>query len=289
MKKNIVLIGAAFLTAVAFLGSAQAAEQKTARVFILSGQSNAGGNGNGDQLTAQQGKIDPEVLISFGKGKWQPMAPKKLHKPKTKFKIYNAIFGTEMSFSKALKKAYPNDIVAILKVGVSGGTSIVAWEKNTDRPGWMRDLKVLENEQHAKKKLYNTVIQDTFKGIETLKQRKDVGKVIISGMWWCQTERDGKELEFSKAYQKNLTNLINNIRGDLKEPNLPFMFFDQHMEKRQTKAEMKASLRAVDKEVSFTALVENNDLPTYEGVHFTTDGLWTLGERFAQAYLEMKK
>lgn len=278
----LVLIFLSFLTL-------QAEASKTVRFFILSGQSNAGGNGNGDLLTAEQANIDPDVLLSFGRGGWKPMAPVKLNKPKSKFKINNSIFGTELSFAKAIKKAYPNDIIAICKVGICGGTSIVAWEKNTDRPGWIEDLKKLENESRAPKKLYSQVINDTLQGIETLKKRKDVGEVIIGGMWWCQTERDGKVMEFSKAYKKNLTNLINNIRTDLKEPNMPFMFFDQHIKGRITEKAMKGSLRAVDKELHFTALVENNDLPTYEGVHFTTEGIWILGERFAEAYLKMAK
>jgi hypothetical protein len=285
MMKSIlplVLIFLSFLTL-------QAEASKTVRLFILSGQSNAGGNGNGDLLTAEQANIDPDVLFSFGRGGWKPMAPVKLNKPKSKFKINNSIFGTELSFAKAIKKAYPNDIIAICKVGICGGTSIVAWEKNTDRPGWIEDLKKLENESRAPKKLYSQVINDTLQGIETLKKRKDVGEVIIGGMWWCQTERDGKVMEFSKAYKKNLTNLINNIRTDLKEPNMPFMFFDQHIKGRITEKAMKGSLRAVDKELPFTALVENNDLPTYEGVHFTTEGIWILGERFAEAYLKMAK
>ena len=41
---------------------------------------------------------------------------------------------------------------------------------------------------------------------------------------------------------------------------------------------MKADLYAVDQEIPFNALVENNDLPTCEGVHFTTEGILTLGE-----------
>ncbi|EDM28452.1 hypothetical protein LNTAR_11066 [Lentisphaera araneosa HTCC2155] len=53
--------------------------------------------------------------------------------------------------------------------------------------------------------------------------------------------------------------------------------------------ELKKSLRKVNENVAFTALVESEDLATYEGVHFTTEGIWVLGERFAEAYLKMKK
>ncbi|MBT8042267.1 MAG: hypothetical protein HKP10_04710 [Kiritimatiellales bacterium] len=258
-------------------------------MFILSGQSNAAGNGNGDDLTAAQRKIDPEVLITFSDGVWEPLAPIKLKKPKAKFNINNTIFGTELSFAKAIKQAYPDDIIAICKVGVCGGTSIVAWEKDTDRPGWLDELDRLGNTSRAQMKLYETVINDTLKGIETLRQREDVGEVVLSGMWWCQTERDGSYLEFSEAYKKNLTNLINNIRKDLQAPNLPFLFFDQHIERKPGREVLKKNLRAVAAEVPFTALIDNNDLPKYEGIHFTTQGIWTLGERFAQAHLEMSE
>ncbi len=284
MNRCSLSVAVGLLVAVAAVGQA---DQPTVRVFILSGQSNAGGNGNGDQLTPAQRQTDPEVIISYGRGDWQTLAPRKLRKPKSKFGINNSIFGVELSFARAIKRAYPDDIIAICKVGIRGGTSIVAWEKHTDRPGWLEDLEKLGNADRAPLNLYATVIRDTRKGIETLRQRDDVGSVLLSGMLWCQTERDAGSVEFSKAYRQNLTNLINHVRADLDSPELPFLFFDQHVERKPGREHMKASLRAVDEQVPFTALVPNNDLPTYEGVHFDTQGIWELGERFARAFLAM--
>lgn len=278
----LVLIFLSFLTL-------QAESSKTVRLFILSGQSNAGGNGNGDELKQSQKELDPEVLLAFNSGQFMTMAP--IKKNKAKFKIQNSIFGTELSFSKKLKQAYPNDIIAICKVGIRGGTSIVAWEKDRTRPGWKEELKVLGIEEASQRMLYQEIIDGVNKGIENLKNRKDVKDVIIFGMWWCQTERDSSFVEFSKAYEKNLTNFINNLRQDFNTPRLPFLFFDQHIKGKNKlgRDELKKSLRKVNENVAFTALVESEDLPTYEGVHFTTEGILVLGERFAEAYLKMKK
>lgn len=216
----LVLIFLSFLTL-------QAEASKTVRLFILSGQSNAGGNGNGDELKQSQKELDPEVLLAFNSGQFMTMAP--IKKKKVKFKIQNSIFGTELSFSKKLKQAYPNDIIAICKVGIRGGTSIVAWGKDRTRPGWKEELKALGIEEASQRMLYQEIIDGVNKGIENLKKRKDVKEVIISGMWWCQTERDSSFVEFSKAYEKNLTNFINNLRQDFNTPRLPFLFFDQHI------------------------------------------------------------
>ena len=71
-------------------------------------------------------KIDPEVLIyRGGDNPWQPMYPEKLTRPKQKFNIESMKFGAELSFSKELKKAYPDDIIAVAKVAVAGGSSII--------------------------------------------------------------------------------------------------------------------------------------------------------------------
>ena len=268
---------------------AKAAKKKTVRLFILSGQSNAAGNGNGEQLSPEDLKIDPEVLIyRGGDNPWQPMYPEKLTRPKQKFNIESLKFGAELAFSKELKKAYPDDIIAVAKVAVAGGTSIIAWEKDRDRPGWMEDLTLVGSERKAPLNLYDTLISDTSKGVALLKERKDVSRVIISGMLWLQTESDGNNRKSARAYGRNLTNLIKNVRADLKQPKMPFMFFDVHMENnKETRDIIRNALRRVVKNVPFAGLVLNNDLPTYEGVHFNTEGMMELGRRFAAKYRQI--
>jgi hypothetical protein len=269
---------------------------QTVRVFILSGQSNAGGNGNGDELTAEQIQTNPEVLVFFGgkKAAWQPMYPKK--QKKEKFNIDALQFGTEMSFSKAIKKAYPNDIVAICKVALSGGTSIVAWEKNHDKEGWKEELEAVGSTRRAfnedgtlRRHHYNELIDDTKRAIEQLNERDDVTEVIISGMWWVQTEADGKHLQSATNYEKNLRTFVKNVRQDLDVKNMPFLFMDTHIKNNErTRAIMTEGFKKIEKDMPQTGMVQSKDLPTYEGVHFTTEGIWELGERFAEKYLQIK-
>ena len=266
--------------------------QKNVKLFILSGQSNAAGNGNGDDLSESQIKTDPEVLIYRGRdSNWEEMYPQRKGKPK--FDIKDKKFGVEMSFSKELKKMYPDDIIAICKVGVRGATSIIAWEKDHDRSGFKKDmLEIMKVESLDTKKkqvhLYHDIINGVKKGIGLLKLKSEISAIEVSGMLWLQTEKDGRLESSAKAYKQRLRNLIENVRTDLNSPNLVFMYMDSHCDSdHDNRNIMKKDFRDLANEMKRIGLVENNDLPTYEGVHFTSEGLWTLGERFKDKYLEM--
>lgn len=277
-----------------------AVEKKVARLFILSGQSNAGGNGNGELLSAEEARKDPEVLIYragpsevLNQG-LEVMAPGELKNPKEKFKIDRLKFGPELFFSKEIKKAYPDDIIVVAKVATRGGTSIVAWEKDHDREGWMDELKsvdnlnVLEDQGGKGRHLYNELIEGVNAARRALEQRDDVKTVIISGFVWVQNENDGKREDSARNYKRNLTNLINNVRADLNAPEMPVLYMDVHQpEPAEFRQLLSRMMHEVAAEVSCTAVVSPEGLSKYEGVHFDTEGMKGLGRRFAEAHLKM--
>lgn len=276
--------------------------KKTARLFILSGQSNAGGNGNGDLLSSEDAALDPEVLIYRGNmgevaasRSFESMAPGTLKKPKTKFEIERLIFGPELSFAKEIKKAYPADIIAVAKVAVRGGTSILAWEKDHSRPGWRDELRNVGNENAVFledgqiRHMYQELIDDTKHAVELLKAREDVSDVVVCGMVWVQNENDGKREESARNYRRNLKALIENVRADLGVPQMPFLFMGVHQEEpAETRALLQQGLVEITSEVPNTALIPSKDVEKFpENVHFNTAGILDLGRRFSSAYLSM--
>lgn len=268
--KKIVLLGLMMLGLFA-----QTANAKDVKLFILSGQSNAEGAGNGSLLPQEYLITDKEVLL-LERGSWRPMSPYK--RKVEKFGIKETAFGAELAFAFEMKKRYPNHIIAIAKVAVSGGTSIVAWDKNNKRTDWIVDLKEVDNEEKSSLFLYNKLIADTQKGIELLKKRTDVDNVEVCGFLWLQTERDGKKLETINKYEPRLTAFINNIREDLNHPELPFFIMDAHMTKRSTLKAQQDMLRRVAKKDDRLIIIKCDDLSTHEGIHFNTEGALELGK-----------
>ncbi len=259
-------------------------ERKDVKLFILSGQSNAAGAGNGALLPPEFRETDEEVLL-LEKGAWRPMGPRS--RVADKFGITETAFGAELAFASEMKKRYPNHIIAIAKVAISGGTSIVAWDKDYLRADWLDDLREVNNEEKASLLLYDRLIADSRNGIELLKKRADVKDVEVCGMLWLQTEKDGRMLETVHKYEPRLKAFMKNIREDLGLPELPFLIMDAHIS-RPNKVVQQAMLRKVAKEDGRVKIIKCDDLATHEGVHFNTEGMLRMGKRFAAAYINLE-
>ena len=262
------------------LGVLAATETKDVKLFILSGQSNARGAGNGDELKEEYKTTNPEILV-FEKGRWREMSP--YPRVSERINIEKEAFGAELSFAYEMKKRYPDYIIAVSKVAVSGGTSIVAWDKDNEREDWISDLKEVDNENKAQLKLYNKLLKEVHESIDLLKENENVNKIELSGMLWLQTERDGKQLETIHKYPARLYSFINNLRNDLNVPELPFFMMDTHIDKGLLE-EYQSVLQKAQKKVFNMRIIKSKDLPTYEGVHFNSEGMMELGKRFAQSY-----
>lgn len=259
----------------------QAQQKKKVKLFILSGQANGQGLGNGDFLSSEEAILNPEIL-QFRRGKWETMAPYK--RTAKKFKIDKTAFGAELFFSKKLKEKYPNHIIAIAKVALVGGASIVSWDKDNTRKDWIVDLKEVNNKENAPKKLYDALISEVEKSIHLLEKRENVSSIELAGMLWLQTERDGKTKATIDKYESRLISFIKNVRNDLNKPELPFFIMDAHVKRPYLKRQQDM-LRRVSHYMKKTKIVQSDDLSTYEGLHFDTEGMTALGKRFAQAYI----
>ena len=254
--------------------------QNKIRLYIESGQSNAKGTGNGALLSEKYLSRNKEILLYDGKG-FKEMQP--YNRKAEKFKIESKAFGVEVPFAYEMKKRYPEDIIVVAKLAIMGGTSIVAWDKNTERADWITDLKEVDNENRASAKLYEKLITDTKKCIQSLEKKYPNKEIELGGVLWLQTERDGKKIETVNKYEARLEQLIANVRNDLSSAQLPWFVMDAHIETKKTLKAQQAMLKAVSENVPNVRIVDASSLSTYEGVHFDTEGVTALGVRFAEA------
>jgi hypothetical protein len=262
-----------------FVVTGRAEPSKTARLFIIAGQSNAGGKGVGSDLPAQLKKSVPEVFM-FGRHAHDDLRPLEPYGRKG-FGDDNTAFGAELVFAREMKKAFPTDIICIAKQ-TKGGTSIIAWDKDWKRAGWTNDMKLVANE--AKGPQYDTLIKTGRDALAALKARPDMKQAELAGVLWIQSERDDHYPKAAAMYGDNLRKLIANLRADFARPELPFLFADANAHRNQEV--IHAGMEKVAAELPHTVMVSIAEL-SRDGVHYDSKGQLELGRRFAGAYLKL--
>ena len=113
-------------------------------------------------------------------------------------------------------------------------------------------------------------------------------------MLWMQGESDSETLEMANAYEKNLVNLLRDIREKTGQPHLPVVMgrisssllketpwvFDHARIVQQ--AQDRVAAQDPD-----TFIVPTDDLPTLkDNTHFDSAGQMTLGDRMATQMLK---
>jgi hypothetical protein len=281
-KKKLFLI---LQVLILFIFSLHSQEKKDVMLFILSGQSNAIGHGDGALLPAEYKTSNSEVLLYLQSiGSWRNMAA--LGPVRTTLGMTANSFGTELSFAFEMKKNFPDKIIAVTKVATSGGTSIVGWDKDNLRSDWITDLEEVDNVDVAPLKLYDKLISETKKSIDLLKSNALVSDIKVYGMLWLQCERDNSTLSLVNKYEQRLTNLINNIRTDFEEPEMIALCLDAHLSRNQ--AAFKTVLRRVENDMLKVKIVETTGLTYHSGtVHFNTGGHIEYGKRMCNAFIAM--
>jgi hypothetical protein len=276
-RAKLMVVGLAMLWTQ--LGAAPAEPAKKVKLFILSGQSNAGGAGIGCELPAELKRTDAEVLMS-GRHAHKDLVPVGPYK-RDGYGQDNTAFGAEIVFGKEMKKAYPDCVICIAKQ-TTGNCSIIAWDKNWKREGWLKELKQVDNEEKGTQYEF---LMSTVKDAVAALREKGLKDIEYAGMLWVQSERDDKSEETAKAYGANLRALIANVRSDLATPGMPFLFADANAHRYRDI--LREGMRKVAAEVPRTAVIPIDDLPKHKAVHYNTQGQIMLGQRFADAYLKI--
>tara|TARA_B100001057_G_scaffold390738_1_gene398779 strand:- start:5403 stop:6230 length:828 start_codon:yes stop_codon:yes gene_type:complete len=264
-----------FLASILITGGLQAKEpvkvpssKKDFHLFLLMGQSNMSG---GVGLAAGDTKPVPQVLkmrwVKEGEvSKWAPGAhPLHPRRPNKK-----ARFGPGLSFAEAYLANKPGVTVGLIPMAW-GGRSIAQLSKGSE--------------------IYCDAIRH-------MKAAMQVG--TLKGVLWHQGESDTVEQTRTDAYENRLHRLIEDVRKDLGNPQLPFIvgnlaeFYgtgkDHKAPDRVARiTKIKEILRRLPKKVPHTGFVESTGCSSAARakVHFDRKSSLLMGKRYAKVYDDM--
>jgi hypothetical protein len=235
-------------------------KEKEYKLILLCGQSNMVGLGEIEQLSSA--KL-PENIVYFNFG------------TNTKLKILNNTFGPEVGISKALHKKFPDQDFIIIKFAV-GGSSIIDWSPINNQ------TKAEVNRKRQFNGLYNELLLK-------VKDITDGYQTELIAFLWMQGEEDSAYLGLGKDYKRNFVNLINSIRQDFNTNRLPVIFGDINLpvQKFPGVNHVKNAQYSIPQEIDNTYLIKTSDLEKDDDqVHFSSNGLLTLGERFGNVLID---
>jgi len=233
-------------------------------VFVLGGQSNMEGQAETAQVDKSLRRDYPNTdLYLFGKRVGLFDQPK---------------CGPEISFADSISEALHDSRIILVKYAV-GGTSLLAWAPDWDETR----AKIAGNESAGP--LYRNLLGQ----IATATEGK---RVHFGAVLWMQGERDAKFVPAAEQYEAHFLGLIERVRADLRTPDLLFLY-GQVNPPRSTYPGLEqvrqAQLR-VQNRIANVRMVDTDDLSKLaDQLHYDAKGQITLGRRFAQAYLSMRK
>jgi hypothetical protein len=243
-------------------------------VFLLSGQSNmAGADALVSDLTPDQKKAVDSVMIYMDAegdaaklGKWLTLGPG--------FGSKSSNLGPELFFGRTLSDSMKTKI-AIIKDAVSGaplGTAQNGYLSPSSNGG-----------------IGGTLYQNMMTHIDAAMKSFDTARYTPrwAGFVWLQGESDAMIQSLTKAYETNLTNLINDIRAKTKVDDLPIIL---PMIDVQTRWTYNSQIRDADvacrQKLKNVDTMDTKGLPT-NGIHYRAQGHVKIGTICAQRWLSM--
>jgi len=243
----------AWLSVVLTAGSAFAQESGQV-VFVLAGQSNMVGRGVSAELPPELLQIPANVQY-FLDGEL------------TRFSEQEH-FGPEVGFAHELARAWPERQVVLIKYAV-GATSLLAWA-----PAWDSAAAAITHNAAA-----GPLYQHLMNIVSSVPLQAEAE---FAGVLWMQGERDAFFPAAGAEYLTHLRTLVQRLRIDFGQPNLPFILGQVNPPPARWAAEdlVREAQRAAQSHISRTGLVLTDDLPKLEDdVHYNTLGQLELGRR----------
>ncbi|MDQ4139908.1 MAG: sialate O-acetylesterase [Bacteroidota bacterium] len=228
-------------------------------VFILAGQSNMAGRGQVEPADT----IPAEKVFTINQNGEVIMAKEPLHF----YEPNNTGLGSGLSFAKTLIKQVPDSVSILLIPTAVGGSSISQWLGDSTH----RNVKLLTN----------------------FKEKVAIGKSLgqVKAILWHQGESDANPNDIP-LYKTRLANLLTEFREILGDKDLPVILgelgtFSKDKEEWMQINEQIRQYSATDPN---TAFVRTSDL-NHKGdrIHFDSEGLRLMGQRYAQAYFQLQK
>ena len=284
------LLGAVLATTLtATIATLGHAADKPTKTFILAGQSNMVGWGDGTKLPDDLRKGNDRVLM-FEQGKWQPLRPRQpANKGQKRVGLTEFSFGPEIAFGHEMAKTWPDETIGIIKFSI-GGTSILAW-----KPDWSKeDADRVGQGRHGS--LYKKLM-------EKVDQAGKARDLEIVGFLWLQGGGDTKNADVAGEYLDNLKSLVAAIRKDIDVADLPFIYgsarqsgipddltgFEEPKNLPPGRPGAFLVLKAqfdAQKEIPHSKMAILRDIEKHPAnVHYNTPGQLKVGKMFAEAFL----
>jgi hypothetical protein len=230
------------------------ADPEKFHIFLLLGQSNMEGRSSVDGEMDKE--IHPRVLKLNSWNSWQPAVDPITNNA-------SVAVGPGLAFAKAVADADPDVTVGLISLAV-GGTPIAKWVKGGE--------------------YYNGILH----AAAVARQHG-----VVKGILWHQGEHDAIFNHTAVAYGDNLKGLINDLRMDLNDVELPFLIggFGEALSSNRNHSYSETvsnRLKYVGTTFHRCAYVRAFDLPfTGDHIHFTTESQRILGGRYAEQYLHL--
>ena len=199
--------------------------------------------------------------VNNGEYEWIPSAHP-LHN-----RLNSDRFGLALPFVQEYQKQHPNATIGLIPVAW-GGAAIDQLNKGTETY-----MDAISKAQHAKT------------------------KGIIKGILWHQGESDTVNDDLANSYEKKLHQLIQDLRIDLKDDQLPFIagnlaeFYGtgkDHCAPERVKLinKVKTTLHILPEKVHHSGFVDSKGCTSIDqhNVHFDRKSYITLGKRYAEIY-----
>jgi hypothetical protein len=249
-----------FATLLGLIALTSIAKQENLDLYLLIGQSNMAGRG---KVEAQDQKENPNVLTLNQANEWVP-AVDPIH-----FDKKSAGVGPGRTFGLMMAEHSPDAKIGLIPCAV-GGTSIRKW-----KPG--------AEDSKTKTHPYDDMLV-------RLKVALESGSV--KGIIWHQGESDGKMGE-KGAYAAALTELIDRVRTECGDSNIPFVIGQLGQFKERLWSEGRSKVDAAQQQVANT--VPNVAFASSEGLkdkgdltHFGAEAARELGKRFASKMIKLQ-
>lgn len=185
----------------------------------------------------------------------------------------------DLSFTPAVKQAFPEDEVIVVK-HAQGGQPILRWYKN-----WQPPAGAPKKEDNSKPgDLYDALLAKVRAAVG--EKRPDTIAFV-----WMQGERDAK-VGWHSVYADSLRGLVAQLRGDLQRPDTGFVIgrLSDHLKGEEGWDAVRKAHETVAAGDPLGAWVDTddlNDIKDKHDLHYTKDGYVELGKRFAAKAVEV--
>ena len=253
---NTFLISLSMLMALAFKQDVPPRLQ----LFLLIGQSNMAGRGVPESEDQQ---LDPHIWMLDKALNWVPARdPMHFDKPTI------VGVGPGLSFAKRLAAAYPTLNIGLIP-GAVGGSGIDVW-----KPGAYYEP--------TKSYPYDDAMRRAKKALE---------QGQLAGILWHQGEADS-EPEKAAVYEAKLAELVQRLRKELNAPNVPFVvgtLGDFYVNRTPAAKTINETLQRATQHIPNAYYVVSSGLTDKgDSTHFDTPSARTLGQRYADVFIQKK-